>query len=136
VDRLACRVEDPDQLRAGEGAVHGDLAREEVAGVEAPHVLQPQEATIVDVAHHEPDLVHVRRHHQAAGAGGGALDRVEVAERVGLEIVHVVAHVVLDVGAHTLLAAGNAGEFRESLEMIHAGESTARACVAGARAQW
>ena len=76
---------------------------------------------ILDLAHHQADLVHVRRQHDLAPLrcrAGGAFDADQTAQPVAVEFIDQIRPVLAqDLGDRRFVTAGRMG-FHQSFEMF------------------
>jgi hypothetical protein len=91
-------------------AVDLDALGNERARVEPAERVEVQEAVLVNVAHDEGDLVHVRGEHDfAPPLTGAAPQSKEVAHDVGVELIGVRGKLALQQFTQRLLATGDGG---------------------------
>jgi hypothetical protein len=116
VDRLDSRIEDTRKVAIA--CPHQHVAADEVANVEAAQIVNVQEASVVNVSDEETDRIHMSRDHDAlprlVGRCGGSPDRDQVAERVGVNVIHQPCDRFADRRPHTLFSAGNTANCGET----------------------
>ena len=112
VDGLAAGIHDPEIVAAV--AAHQHPPGKEISHVKSARGVQPEGTLLVDVADVEPDLIHVRRDHDARRPlhlrrAFGFARTDERPHRVGPHLVKEAIDAVTDQSPHPLLATGHAG---------------------------